>query len=134
MHPKCPCSRATLAELARIVEENHGGLAVCVEFVTPAAASADWNDTWSHRRAAAMPGVRIAADPSGVEARRFGVETSGHVLVYDPRGNLAFSGGITRARGHEGANLGRSAVACLAAGATPEVRQTRVFGCPLMGP
>ena len=49
-------------------------------------------------------------DDDGAEARRFGAETSGQTLLYDARGALAFSGGITGARGHAGDNAGRASL------------------------
>ena len=61
--------------------------------------------------------------------------TSGQVLLYQPSGRLAFSGGITPARGHSGDNPGSDAVLSLV---RREARQAdgvpvtcRVFGCPL---
>ncbi len=45
-----------------------------------------------------------------------GSSTSGQVLLYDPSGRLAFSGGITAARGHVGDNAGSDAIVGLVMG------------------
>ncbi len=52
-------------------------------------------------------------DDDGAEAKRFGAETSGQTLLYDERGTLAFSGGITGSRGHAGDNAGRASLLAL---------------------
>jgi len=138
-HPKCPCTRATLGELEGIVADTRGALDVSVLFVIPRGFDRAWAhaDLWQH--AAAIPGVRLIEDPEGREAQRFGAYTSGQALLYDGAGRLAFAGGITPGRGHEGDNAGRDAiVACvrpqdhtLARVAAHEAVQTPVYGCAL---
>lgn len=131
MHPRCPCSRASLAELERLLPAGSGRMETRVICVVPARADDGWTASASWRRASDLPGVLTSLDPGGVEARRFGVETSGHALVYDAGGELLFSGGITPSRGHQGRNAGSAAVSALAAGSNPRTRRTLVFGCPL---
>jgi hypothetical protein len=80
---------------------------------------------------AAVPGLKIWHDRSGALARRFGVLTSGHVLLYDPSGRLAYSGGITPARGHRGGNFGKSALEKAILGVQSDQSPNPVFGCPL---
>jgi hypothetical protein len=130
VHPRCPCSRASLAQLERIMAVCRPHLAANILFLEPRVPTALWRDTQLWRRAAAIPGARCIPDPGGVEARRFGAMTSGHVLVYDRTGKLLFSGGITEARGHEGDNAGSDAVIGLVRG-RPDRARTVVFGCPL---
>jgi hypothetical protein len=131
-HPRCPCTRASLAELDRLMARCRGRVAAHVLFLRPSHAPAGWERTGLWRAAAAIPGARVLADPGGVEAGRYGAMTSGHVLLYDRSGGLLFSGGITGARGHEGENAGSRAVVGLVLG-----REGRsgadVFGCPLFG-
>ena len=45
-------------------------------------------------------------------------KTSGQVVVYDAKGALLFSGGITAARGHMGDNAGRDRITALLRGDT----------------
>jgi hypothetical protein len=90
------------------------------------------SDLW--RIAESIPGVTVMADPGGVEIALFGIETSGHTLLYGRDGALVFSGGITSMRGHEGDNAGRSAIVALVEGRTAALDRTRIFGCALHGP
>jgi hypothetical protein len=130
-HPHCPCSRASVGELAQIAAHTVGKLNAYVLFVKPAGAGADWDDTDLRRSAAAIPGVTVLTDEDGVEAARFGAKTSGHTLVFAADGTLIFSGGITASRGHAGSNAGESAVlAALNQQAVP-LSRTPVFGCAL---
>jgi hypothetical protein len=144
IHPHCPCSRASIGELAILMAHSGGRLAAFVDFVQPPGFNENWTkgELWSN--AGSIPGVTRIID-SGAEAKLLGAATSGQTLVYDPQGRLLFSGGITAARGHFGDNAGVSAIARLLD--TPEPgRPTRVvyrnkpaiyasttpvYGCPL---
>ena len=131
-HPQCPCSRATIGELAWLVAHAHGKAVASVFFYLPSSEKRDWATTDLWRSATAIPGVQAIVDPDGAMARRFGASTSGQTLLYDSSGRLAFNGGITIARGHSGGNDGRDAIAGLLAGAIPRHRTTSVFGCSLL--
>jgi hypothetical protein len=133
-HPRCPCTRASLAELEQIMARCQGRTAAHVLFYRPAVSSPGWEQTDLWHRAAAIPGVSVCRDEDGREARRFGGATSGHVVLYNRRGQLLFSGGITGARGHAGDNVGRSAVIALLTASAADRKATPVFGCPLLGP
>lgn len=129
-HPRCPCTRASVNELAQIMAHVRGKLSACVLFLKPRDAGADWDDTNLQRQAAAIPGVTTMSDVDGEEAKRFGGETSGFAIVFDRDGKRIFSGGITASRGHEGDNAGESAIVSLV-NERPALRSTRVFGCAL---
>jgi hypothetical protein len=130
-HPHCPCTRASVGELSELMAHAMGKVNAYVLFVKPPGAGADWDDTDLRRTAAAIPGVTVLTDEDGIEAARFGAETSGHTLVFDRDGTLVFSGGITASRGHAGDNAGESAVlAALNQELLPRNR-TPVFGCSL---
>lgn len=130
-HPHCPCTRASIGELAQIMAHAVGRVNAFVIFVKPPGAGADWDETDLRRNAAAIPGVTVLTDENGTEAARFGVETSGHTLVFDHEGTLVFSGGITGSRGHAGGNAGESAVVAALSGDTVARSRTPVFGCAL---
>jgi hypothetical protein len=134
LHPHCPCSRASLTGLREILARAPEGTTAEVLFVEPEGAPVGWEQTALWSAATAIPGVRVRCDTDGAEAGRLGVETSGHLLLYDAAGELLFSGGITRSRGHEGDNPGRRAVRALLNGQVPELRTTPVYGCPLRTP
>jgi hypothetical protein len=131
-HPHCPCTRASVGELAQIVADTQGKLNVYVLFTKPPGAGADWEDTELRRSAAAIPGVAVVTDADGNEARRFGAETSGHTLLFDAKGALLFSGGITASRGHAGRNAGESAIIAAVNGERSQRARTPVFGCSLI--
>jgi hypothetical protein len=110
LHPQCPCSRATVSELARRLAEVHASPAVYALIYRPSEARAGWEHTDLWDSAAAIPGVHVMTDDGGAMAHAFGAIVSGQALLYDAAGALQFSGGITGARGHEGDNPGHSAV------------------------
>jgi hypothetical protein len=140
VHPRCPCSKASLGEFAEILAHRSGKADAAVVFVKPADAGPDWNKTSLRAQAAAIPQVRLI-DDDGTLAHRFGAETSGSVVLYDADGKLLFTGGITRSRGHEGDSSGSRAICALldgnkevAAGVHTPVFGAPVFGCPLFSP
>jgi hypothetical protein len=132
-HPQCPCSRASIGELSRIIASHGDRVEVTVLFFSPSSLPAAWTkgDLW--RSAAAIPGVRVWADREGSAARAFGARTSGEVLLYDTAGRLRFQGGITASRGQSGDNAGRGVVEALLHGQVTGARTARVFGCALGG-
>lgn len=129
-HPRCPCSRASVAELAELMAGCTGRVTARVLFYKPKDSAEDWalTDTW--KSALSIPGVVVAEDEDGAEANRFGAETSGSLVLYDATGRLLFSGGITAARGERGANDGRRAILALLK-KSPAPEKTPVFGCPI---
>jgi len=133
-HPKCPCTRASVEELSKLMTYGQGRLRAYVLFVKPPDYSEAWSNTDLWLSAASIPGVTVLIDKGGVEANRFGASTSGQVLLYDQNGTLQFRGGITESRGHSGDNAGRFAVEALLSGGVPTRNQTPVFGCPLFDP
>jgi hypothetical protein len=133
-HPRCPCTRASIGELAQIMAEGQGKLKAYVVFSRPEGAGADWNETGAWRSAAEIPGVTPVGDDDGRETRRFGAETSGHTLLFARDGRLLFSGGITASRGHAGDNAGESAIVALVREQAAPRATTPVFGCKLVAP
>lgn len=101
-HPRCPCTRASLAELRKVLSPFAERMTAHVVFFRPGESSRDWSRTDTFVLAGSIPGVRVAIDVDGREAARFGAATSGHVSLYSKGGELLFSGGITPGRGHEG--------------------------------
>jgi hypothetical protein len=130
VHPQCPCSRATLEELASIMvlgRQVEGR----VYLLEPAGTQ--WERTDIYETATRIPGVRVLSDPNGAIAQQFGARTSGQSVLYNAAGRLVFSGGITAGRGHVGANDGLEAVLALLNGDPPRHRTSPVFGCALYG-
>lgn len=133
-HPRCPCSHATLDELALLMAHCQGRVRAHVFFFQPHGAGANWSQTALTRDAAAIQGVKVAMDRDASLARHFGATTSGHVFLFEPSGRCLFSGGITAGRGHGGENAGRSAVEAWVLGQRTEITNLPVFGCPLYPP
>ena len=133
-HPQCPCTAATLEELARIMAAAGTGTSVSTLFFTPPEAATEWMQTPTVRRAAAIPGVTVIADDRGREAKLFHAITSGRTLLYDPNGELLFDGGITGSRGHVGENAGTSALIALLTRGSNAPATTPVFGCSILQP
>jgi hypothetical protein len=131
VHPHCPCTRASVGELALLMTRLQGQLSACVLFYKPKRFAANWEKTDLWQSAARIPGVTVRSDMDGVEARRFGAFTSGQTLVYDKSGRLLFSGGITDSRGHWGDNAGfQMIVSQITRGRRPPLHSP-VFGCSL---
>lgn len=131
-HAGCPCTRATLAELERAIAQIDSPIQVRVVCAYPEARGIEWaanRPVW--RIASRIEGVHVSGDADGRLARSLGVATSGHVLFYDADGNLRFSGGITSARGHEGANVGRSTLVSRIIENHMPTAVSPVFGCAL---
>ena len=133
-HPRCPCTRASMHELAESMVSLQHRVAATIVFTLPKGVAPHWEQGELWQEAAAIPGIQVVTDRDGQEAGRFGVKGSGHVLLYEPSGQLAFSGGITPSRGHEGDNPGRSAVISLVLQGRSPVNHTPVYGCPLLEP
>jgi hypothetical protein len=134
IHPHCPCTRATIGELAKLMTDCQGKLLATVFVIRPPGVATDWEKTDLWTSAAAIPGVTVLSDEDGREAQRFGALTSGQAVLYAPDGTLLFSGGITESRGHSGDNAGRSAITSLVLQGTttlPQAAHTPVYGCPL---
>lgn len=134
LHPQCSCSRATVAELARLMARVRGNVDVHVLVLAEIGMGDAWSKSDLWHAAAAIPGVHMVLDGSGVEARHFGTVTSGEALLYDAAGRLQFAGGITRSRGHEGDNAGRGSLESLLRAGRASTTSTSVFGCPLFSP
>jgi hypothetical protein len=130
-HPHCPCTRASIGELARIMAHCQGRLTAYVLFTKPAGSSDDWEKTDLWQNAAAIPGVKVILDSAGREATLFHASTSGQAVLYDATGHMLFKGGITASRGHSGDNDGASAIVSLVNAGVSVRSETFVYGCPL---
>jgi hypothetical protein len=130
-HPMCPCTRATIDELAEALARSNGAAKTYVLFIRPAGFADGWEQSDLWRKAAGIPGVTPIRDEEGVEAARFGTATSGQTLLYNADGRLLFSGGITGSRGHAGDNEGRAGLVALLRREGSGPARTSVFGCPL---
>lgn len=132
MHPKCPCTRATVLELERLMRSCRDRIRCVVYVYTPGEES--WGGRDPFGIASRIPRVEVRLDPDGVVASRFGAFTSGSVVLYNGRGEVEFWGGITAGRGHAGDNLGSDSIRAIVLGNTPPRLTTPVYGCDLVTP
>lgn len=137
LHPRCPCSRASVAEFEKVARGSEASAAFVVLVAVPEGADAKWTESDTVTAARGIPGVRVVLDAGGVNAAKLGMRSSGHVVVYDRAGALAFSGGITATRAQTGPNPGADALRDLASDCCSKdpnrPASTPVFGCALVG-
>jgi hypothetical protein len=130
IHPHCSCSRASVSELAAIVENAPHNVRAYVLAYRPHEFGPEWSQTDVWTAAQRLPRVHVITDIDGKEARRFGGYTSGQTFLFDPDGNRRFSGGITLLRGHAGLNSGRAEVIRIVNGGRGPGTHP-VFGCAI---
>ncbi|MEP3480482.1 MAG: hypothetical protein ABJZ55_14620 [Fuerstiella sp.] len=131
VHPKCPCSLATVRELQRSLGNDSDAMSIQIGLYGPEDRDDSWTDTRLKKLAEQAFADSTFVDRNGTEAKRFGAITSGHVLAFSPTGRCLFRGGVTSARGHEGDNLGLEALRQIVAGTPNSCTTTPVFGCPI---
>ncbi len=133
LHPACPCSAATVDEFRELMREGEKDSIGTVVFFMPHDKESDWSVMPIISSVKRIPNVSPLYDADGSQAELFGATTSGHIFLYDGRGILRFSGGITGARGHTGDNqyfeLAKKTILCK----SPKFTTTPVFGCSLRG-
>jgi len=130
-HPQCPCTRASMTELARLSDELNGRAKIHVVLVRPDGVEPGFEDGAVATRAAQIPGVDVVVDDGGKEADRFGAIVSGSTVVYGRDGKLLFRGGLTIARGHEGRGPAHDRILSLLSNKPADRADAPTFGCDL---
>lgn len=131
VHPRCPCSRASIEQLSLLMARCQGRVNAQVVFARPSEMPAGWEKTDTWREASLIPGVFVRSDVGRTEALTFHLETSGDTVLYAPDGTLIYHGGITLSRGHVGENPGWDAVLGLLQGDSTSFKQAPAFGCSI---
>ena len=131
LHPHCPCSRSSLAQLKALLADEPGKAVVQILFFDSPEFKLRIEESDNWKLAHNVPGVTVALDKDGKASRMFGACASGTVVLYDGAGQLQFTGGITAGRGHVGTNPAVEAVTACLNGATVTRRDYPVFGCPI---
>jgi len=132
VHPRCTCTPASLREMQAVVAQTTTPVTSWVLLLKPQYTDDDWNGTAVAELVHRVPNARLLTDQDGIEAARFGAETSGHVVLYDAAGHLLFSGGITERRGVAGDNAARRALLAVLNGTGSEPAERAVLGCGLL--
>jgi len=137
LHPRCPCSWATLDELERFWTRYHTAARMYVVFVRGLEHKREWVEEgplWE--KVNHLEGVVCLEDADGVEGGLYQAAVSGECFLFAPDGALLFHGGITPARGHVGDNRGIRAVRQFirqwhTGGRRMAQVETPVFGCSI---
>jgi hypothetical protein len=131
LHPHCPCSQASIDELADVLGWTPDAAELVLLIYKPAGERDSWI-TPSLAASLARFHPRIVIDADGRRAESLGVRTSGHVIAYDGDGRLAFSGGVTSARGHRGDSFGQEVLRALLRGEPRAPALTApTYGCAI---
>ena len=134
LHPRCPCSSASITELDQVLSRHPGAFRVYAVLTIPPGMDANWEAGRNLEAARMLPDTALVFDRGGALTRRFGARDSGTILAFAPDGARLFAGGVTASRGHQGESLGSLTLQDLARGQTPRVAESPAFGCPLLGP
>jgi hypothetical protein len=132
VHPRCPCTRASLAILAEIVREAPGAATVRLLAYRPKGSTPDWGSEGIRWALDTVPGAVVVDDPGGVEALKFGLGTSGAVVAFDAPGRERFSGGLTAGRGVAERSAGGASLGEVLANRGPTRADCQTYGCPLV--
>lgn len=130
IHPSCPCTRSTLANL-RSALTAAPGIEVVVLRSGPDAGDRVASDI--ARGVASLHPVRIVDDPDGSLAAAIGATSSGTIIVYDAMGIPKWSGGVTASRGMSGDCRTLRSLEDVLRDPSDQVASSTapVFGCPL---
>jgi len=131
-HPQCPCTAASLDELDRLATKNKGAFKLYVVVLKSPKMPQEWNESSLWKRAYRLPNSNVFADTEGVECKRFGVITSGTILLFSKEGSEIFRGGLTTSRGHEGDSPGSDSLNSFFSTGELLAKSTPVYGCALV--
>jgi hypothetical protein len=130
IHPLCPCTEASLAELGDLLARSRGACDAVLLQYHPSDGTPDWPVDTTPR---VLGGVKVPVvlDRGGEIASAIGAETSGHAVLVDATGAVRFHGGLTIARGHRGRSPAQDAILDVLAGGHPTMSTAPVYGCTL---
>jgi hypothetical protein len=131
LNPHCPCSKASVGELIRLLDHSQNDVCLHVLVYRPASFSDGWEETSLLEEVKRIRGAKLHLDTDGHLAEQFGIFTSGGMALYGLKDELLFQGGITPARGHAGDAPAQDAIRARLLGETSTLYTAPVFGCPL---
>ncbi|MEZ6092886.1 MAG: hypothetical protein R3C03_01415 [Pirellulaceae bacterium] len=129
LHPKCVCSNASIDELVRLQRKTR--IRPTIVMWVPSTSNLEWRETALVERLKNELDATILFDVGGIECKLFGVETSGHTMIFNSKGHRYFDGGLTRGRGHTGANEYSQSALMVINNEIDDSVHTPVFGCTL---
>jgi hypothetical protein len=132
VHPGCPCTRASLDQLERLIVRTGPRLRVMTLHFSSPATDTERVGVGTRNVISSNSRIEAMMDRDGELAKRFGLVTSGEVAVYDREGRLRFHGGLTPSRGCSAPGTGFDAVLALANGNEIARPAAPVFGCSIL--
>ncbi|MGB7327026.1 MAG: hypothetical protein WBD31_19275 [Rubripirellula sp.] len=133
-HPYCPCTRASMSELARILSKCEEQVTASVVFLEYKGIDKPVTESVLWTQAKAIPNLHVAVDHQQRISKLFQASSSGETFLFEADGKLAYHGGITLSRGHAGDNAGHDAVVSILAQGTNRPITGPVYGCSLSRP
>ncbi len=130
VHPKCPCTRASLEQVAKVQAARPHAFDLQFVIFVPTDEVGDWRNSDLIAFALRLAPEGVQFDSGGVLTKDAGARVSGTVAFYSTDGRLQFWGGVTPARGHQGPAAGLEAIRDLIDGNDAASRRAAVFGCP----
>ena len=131
-HPKCPCTTASVRVLERLLARCVDQPKLTAVAYCPPEEDESWIETRTTAALSKLEHSDVLVDRNGQWSRQFGVSVSGHLLLYDRKGHLEFSGGITPYRGHEGDSPSSIDLLERLNSDTQDCRTWPVFGCTIV--
>lgn len=130
LHPRCPCSEASLAELGDLLARSRGACDALLLQYHPETDASGWSTAVAPQPLGGVT-ARVVLDPGGKLAAALGAATSGHVILADAHGTVRFAGGLTVSRGHRGRAPAQNAILEMLQGGNPSLTSAPVYGCTL---
>jgi hypothetical protein len=130
-HPGCPCTRATVAELAEVLADCPADASAAVVFVTAGLPDDVVSNSDTVAAARQTNNVIVVLDDDAQIAARYGATVSGETFAFNAAGRRIFHGGITAARGHRGTSGGRELLEQAIRNPAADTGEAPVFGCRL---
>lgn len=128
LHPKCPCSDATIYELNRLRTSNKE-LKIIAVLSFPENTYSEWKTiNRVDNQLSRIEGLEIIEDKNSEMAKDFGGLTSGSCYLFRDS-ELMFAGGITPSRGHLGKTEAHEIISKKAS--NEDLLVQKVFGCPI---
>jgi|GEM_PF-6008619 len=128
LHSQCPCSLATVDNLAELAAEMPNRLRVLAVITGPNS-----HDCPVLKALQSVPNVQVKFLSESEILTQYGARTSGQAYLYNQKGQLVFSGGLTSSRGEVNDAAGIDAIRNVLEG-KPAIKSTPVFGCALQTP
>jgi hypothetical protein len=133
VHPMCPCTAASIAELDNSLARLPAEVSVTVVAVTAGLAAETLDSSRLLAELRTMPRITLQVDSTGAERQRFGAVVSGEVFAFQDDGRRVYHGGLTSGRGHVGESIGQQQLEALVRGERETPYDAPVFGCLLPG-